>query len=66
MKTTYIDNGFFRISRADAIKLAGKLPGHGRMKKVEHDGKQWWLMRTMTFNKGWTKRIQVWSIHQAR
>ena len=50
MQMRAIDNGFFIISRADAITLArsvpAALPRAGKQLLVKHDGKEWWLMQT--------------------
>lgn len=80
MIMTHIDNGFYRISTADATKLATAqdipaffrgLPKHGYEKLVTHDNKKWWLCRTILSTeiiKGvptWVHPKQVWSIHEA-
>lgn len=65
-----ISHGFYRVSDAEAGKLArgvGKpLPSHGRELRVElPDGKLAWLSRTPYSPRNWTdapKRGWVWSV----
>jgi hypothetical protein len=54
---TYLDNGFYKVSRAAALLLAeGNLPRHGYERAVMYGGKLWWLARTPHQGKS------VWSI----
>lgn len=61
-------DGFFWVSRADALRLCawhaegvgpvkGKLPAYGRERLVEHEGRHYWLCR-LTFGdrRGWALR----------
>ncbi len=69
MRMTYLDNGFYKISFRDAIKLGKSplhdsiLPKHGMERAVEFEGKKYWLARTITHNDN-GERIQVWSIRE--
>lgn len=59
MKTTPIDNGFMLITEADARRLGGgTLPAPGRERLVVHEGKDYWLARTMYQGK------MRWSIRE--
>lgn len=59
MQMEHLDNGFYKISTADAKKLAdGVLPRYGYEKLVEHDGSNWFLARTLHNNES------VWSIRK--
>lgn len=60
MKLTLLDNGRFIIAPRDARELAGDggLPVAGRELLVEHDGKSWWLARTIHGGR------QVWTIRE--
>jgi len=64
MKMTYLDNGFYMVSRADAIRLGeGELPAHGHEKLVKHDGKHWWLGRTQHQGRlVWAIRETAWRL----
>ena len=63
MKMTYLDNGHYRISPANAGRLVRalhrRLPRHGYEAAVEHDGKRWWLTRTRDRGR------LVWAIYPA-
>lgn len=60
---SYLDSGFFGIGRATAQRLSGKLPGPGKEKLVEINGKHYWLAATV--NQGqrvWTLRATSWRL----
>lgn len=60
MKMTPLSHGFHEISEADAKKLNnGRLPRQGFEALVLHEGKHWWLARTIEGGK------VVWSIRDA-
>ena len=61
MLGTYLDNGFYLITRKQALTLGGgTLPSIGKERLVVHDGKWYWLARTM-------HRHQVeWTIRDAK
>lgn len=56
----YIDNGHYKISQVEAIRLAeGSLPAAGKEKLVYVDGEHYWLGRTKVNGK------MVWAVREA-
>jgi len=59
MLGTYLDNGFYLITRATALALGGgTLPPVGKERLVVHEGQHYWMMRVR--NKGKTE----WAVHE--
>ena len=58
---TYLDNGFYVVSRADAVTLTGgHLPGAGRECMVSYDGNNYWLTQTPHHGKFvWSMRLAI-------
>ena len=65
---TYIDNDFYRISNADAKRVAGgKLPKFGHESLVELDNKRWFLSRTKVWGEMvWAVRLTDWRFEDGR
>lgn len=64
----YIDSGFWRLSKADALIVAdGKLPKPGYEKLVYLWGDHWWLARTSVNRKPvWSMRKTPWRLVDGR
>ena len=65
---TYIDSDFYRISNADAKKVAGgKLPKPGHESLIEFDNKRWFLSRTKVWGEMvWSVRLTDWRFENGR
>jgi len=62
----HIDSGWYEISDSDAKRLnGGRLPRSGHEALVLHDGRHWWLARTIVRRGERFERVQVWSIREA-
>ena len=65
---TYIDNDFYRLSSADAKKVAGgKLPKPGQESLVVFDNKRWFLTLTKVWGEmAWSVRLTDWRFEDNR